>query len=98
VGIFVASTVGYLLGRGLGPAIIDTFLGAKTQKKVAEQVERYGIWAVVLARISPLISNDAISIVAGIVKMPYSKFILATAGALSRLPYLLLIWARTLTA
>jgi len=89
VGIFVASTVGYLLGRGLGPATIGKFLGAKTQKKVAEQVERYGIWAVVLARISPLISNDAISIVAGIVKMPYQKFMLATAGGI--IPLTLLI-------
>lgn len=89
VGIFVASTVGYLLGRGLGPATIGKFLGAKTQTKVAEQVERYGIWAVVLARISPIISNDVISIVAGIVKMPYSKFMLATAGGI--IPLTLLI-------
>ncbi|WP_394353947.1 TVP38/TMEM64 family protein [Adhaeribacter swui] len=88
-GIFVASTVGYLLGRGLGPATIGKFLGAKTQEKVAEQVERYGIWAVVLARISPIISNDAISIVAGIVRMPYGKFMLATAGGI--IPLTLLI-------
>ena len=89
VGIFLASTVGYLLGRGLGPATIGKFLGAKTQQKVAEQVERYGMWAVVLARISPIISNDAISIVAGIVKMPYRKFMLATAGGI--IPLTLLI-------
>ncbi|MDQ3289815.1 MAG: TVP38/TMEM64 family protein [Bacteroidota bacterium] len=89
VGIFVASTVGYLLGRGLGPATIGKFLGEKNQKKVEEQVERYGIWAVVLARISPLISNDAISIVAGIVKMPFSKFILATAAGIIPLTILI---------
>ncbi|QMU31099.1 TVP38/TMEM64 family protein [Adhaeribacter radiodurans] len=88
-GIFVASTVGYLLGLGLGPATIGKFLGAKTQAKVAEQVDRYGIWAVVLARISPVISNDAISIVAGIVKMPYSKFMLATAGGIIPLTILI---------
>jgi uncharacterized membrane protein YdjX (TVP38/TMEM64 family) len=89
VGIFVASTLGYLLGRGLGPATVGKLLGQKTQKKVEEQVERYGIWAVVLARLSPLISNDAISIVAGIARMPYRKFILATAGGI--IPLTLLI-------
>ncbi len=38
-GIFVASSVGYLLGRGLGPATIGKFLGEKNQKKVEEQVK-----------------------------------------------------------
>lgn len=88
-GIFVASTAGYFLGRGLGQATVGKLLGAKTRQKVEEQVARYGIWAVVLARISPLISNDAISIVAGLARMPYRKFMLATAAGI--IPLTLLI-------
>ena len=89
VGILVASTLGYLLGRMLRPTAMGKLLGDKIQKKVEAQVERYGIWAVVLARISPLISNDAISIVAGITRMPYQKFMLATIGGI--IPLILLI-------
>jgi uncharacterized membrane protein YdjX (TVP38/TMEM64 family) len=89
IGIFVASSLGYWVGRGLGPATIDKILGAKTEKKITEQVERYGSWAVVLARISPLISNDAISFVAGLVRMPYLRFMLATAAGI--IPLIILI-------
>ena len=89
VGIFAASTVGYLLGRWLGPTTIGKLLGEKTRQKVEEQVARYGVWAVILARISPLISNDAISIVAGVARMPYGRFMLATAAGI--IPLTLLI-------
>lgn len=82
IGIFVASSTGYFLGRSLGPATVGKLLGQKTQQKVEEQVQRYGIWAVILARISPLISNDAISIVAGLAKMPFGRFMLATAAGI----------------
>jgi uncharacterized membrane protein YdjX (TVP38/TMEM64 family) len=85
----VASSVGYGLGRALGPATVGKFLGQKTEKKVQDQVDRYGIWAIVLARISPLISNDAVSIVAGLAKMPYLRFLLATIGGI--VPLILLI-------
>ena len=89
VSVIVASSVGYWLGRALGPATVGKLLGHKTEKKVQEQVDRYGIWAVVLARISPVISNDAISIVAGMVKMPFLHFILATVVGI--IPLIILI-------
>lgn len=89
VSVLVASSVGYWLGRAVGPATVGKLLGDKTEKKVQAQVERYGIWAVVLARISPVISNDAVSIVAGLAKMPYLRFMLATIGGI--IPLIILI-------
>ena len=89
IGIFVASTIGYWLGRSVGPATVAKILGSKTEKKVREQVDRYGIWAVVLARISPMISNDAISIVAGLLGMPYLRFMVATAAGIIPLTILI---------
>ncbi|MDB5262271.1 MAG: rane protein [Adhaeribacter sp.] len=88
-GIFIASSVGYWLGRAVGPSTVSKILGGKTEQKVKEQVERYGIWAVVLARISPMISNDAISIVAGLVGMPYLRFMAATAAGIIPLTILI---------
>jgi uncharacterized membrane protein YdjX (TVP38/TMEM64 family) len=88
-GIFLASTLGYFIGRLLGKTAIYRLIGKKTSAKINEQVKRYGVWAVVIARISPFISNDAISFVAGFAKMSYLKFMLATAAGI--LPLTLLI-------
>lgn len=76
--IFIASTVGYFVGKFLNQMAIRKLIDEKKEKKIAFYVNRYGFWAVVIARLSPFLSNDAISFVAGIVKMSYWKFIGAT--------------------
>lgn len=88
-GVVLASTVGYGLGRALGESFVTRVLGAKNERKVVEQVERYGVWAVVIARISPAISNDAVSFVAGLARMGYFKFLAATVGGITPLIALL---------
>ncbi|WP_240935731.1 TVP38/TMEM64 family protein [Hymenobacter sp. HDW8] len=97
VGIVVASSVGYGLGHLLGEGFVGRLLGEKSQKKVVDQVQRYGVWAVVIARISPIISNDAVSFVAGLARMGYLKFLIATAGASCRSSRCWRIWVRTAT-
>lgn len=82
VGVVVASSVGYWLGHVLGESFVGGLLGEKNEKKVVEQVQRYGVWAVVIARISPIISNDAVSFVAGLARMGYLKFLVATVGGI----------------
>jgi uncharacterized membrane protein YdjX (TVP38/TMEM64 family) len=76
--IMSASTVGYMVGRRLGLVTVDKLIGSKTEKKIEMYVDRYGFWAVVIARISPFLSNDAISFVGGLMRMGYWKFIMAT--------------------
>ncbi|MEJ8800637.1 TVP38/TMEM64 family protein [Pontibacter sp. H249] len=87
--VLVASTIGYLLGRGVGEAGASKIIGHKTEKKVKGFVENYGLWAVIIARISPFLSNDAISIVAGLARMNYFRFIGATLAGISPLAILL---------
>ena len=53
-------------------------LGAKTENKIERFIESYGFWAVIVTRLNPILSNDAISFVGGILKMNYWKFIGAT--------------------
>jgi uncharacterized membrane protein YdjX (TVP38/TMEM64 family) len=81
-GVVVASSIGYGLGHVLGESFVGGLLGEKNEKKVVEQVKRYGVWAVVIARISPVISNDAVSFVAGLARMGYLKFLAATVGGI----------------
>ncbi|RTQ45280.1 TVP38/TMEM64 family protein [Hymenobacter gummosus] len=82
VGVLTASSLGYWIGRSLGESFIIGLLGEKTEHKVADFVERYGLGAVALARLTPIISNDAISFVAGVARMGYLKFISVTAVAI----------------
>ncbi|HEX7069555.1 MAG TPA: TVP38/TMEM64 family protein [Rhodothermales bacterium] len=88
-GMLLAATLGYGIGRGLGETVVDRLIGAKTQRTVSQVVDRYGTWAVVAARISPVLSSDAVSIVAGLSRMRFVRFIIATA--LGTLPLIVLI-------
>lgn len=89
VAVLIASSVGYMIGRYMGSSLIERLLGEKTTKKVISFIENYGFWAVVISRINPFLSNDAISFVAGILKMNFLKFISATAVGIT--PLILLI-------
>ena len=83
IGLLMAATLGYGIGRGLGVAAVDRLIGEKTERKMRDLVERYGTWAVVAARVSPALSTDAVSVVAGVTQMRFVRFILATgAGTL----------------
>jgi uncharacterized membrane protein YdjX (TVP38/TMEM64 family) len=89
IGIVAASSVGYMLGSYLGTVTVNKLIGDKTEKKIEAYVEEYGFWAVIVTRISPFLSNDAISFVGGLLRMGYLKFIGATLIGI--LPLALLI-------
>ncbi|NNE77633.1 MAG: TVP38/TMEM64 family protein [Pricia sp.] len=76
--VFSASTVGYSIGKFLGQGRVERIIGHKTETKVADFLEEYGFWAVIITRLNPFLSNDAISLVGGILRMGYWKFIGAT--------------------
>lgn len=66
-------------------------LTSDDEAKVKEWVSGFGAWGPVfivtamvaqMFRVSPFLSNDAISFVTGIGEMRYPKFILATAGGI----------------
>lgn len=78
IAVFCASSVGYFLGRYLTEGHVAKIIGRKSERKVSQFIEDYGFWAVVITRINPFLSNDAISFVAGILKMGYWRFMAAT--------------------
>ena len=78
VAVFSASSVGYFIGRYFGPVIVEKLIGHKNEKKISDFIDDYGFWAVIVTRLNPFLSNDAISFVAGILQMGYWKFIGAT--------------------
>jgi uncharacterized membrane protein YdjX (TVP38/TMEM64 family) len=83
VGVLIASTVGYWLGHTFGQPVVQRLLSQKSSQKVADFVEEYGLGAVALARLTPVVSNDAMSFVAGVAPtMNYLRFIGVTAVAI----------------
>ncbi len=89
VAIFLASSIGYFIGRYFGPVIVEKMIGYKTYKKIGSFIADYGFWTVVVVRLSPFLSNDAISFVGGVLKMGYWRFIGATMLGIT--PLILLI-------
>lgn len=89
VAILTASTVGYALGRSLSEESMERLVGRKTVKKITTEANRYGLWAVVIARLSPFLSNDAISFIAGILRLGFWQYLLATVAGI--LPLALMI-------
>lgn len=87
--IFAASSVAYFIGTYLGEYTVKRLVGEKSQNKVEGYVERYGLWAVFIARISPIISNDAISLIAGLLNLSYLKFMGATMAGIIPLTILI---------
>ena len=77
--VLVASSIAYYIGWHTGQAVVDKLIGKKAEEKMNHYIQTYGAWAIVLFRVSPFLSNDAISFAAGIGEMRYLKFILATA-------------------
>lgn len=89
VAIYIASSIGYFIGRYFGPVIVKKLIGKRTHKKISEFIDEYGFWTVIVVRLSPFLSNDAISFVGGVLKMGYWRFMGATMLGIS--PLILLI-------
>ena len=77
-GAILAALLGYGLARALGPVLVDRFVTPQIRKVVEGAVERYGPWAIIALRLSPLVPSDSVSFMAGLVKMKPVPFLLAT--------------------
>lgn len=88
VGVFSSSSLGYFIGKKLGPRAIDRFVSEKTQNKIQVFIERYGVKAVMIFRMSS-ISTDSLGFVAGILEMNYKRYIIATLVGI--MPVMILI-------
>jgi uncharacterized membrane protein YdjX (TVP38/TMEM64 family) len=82
-----------MIGKYLGPVTVHKLMNEKVRRKTSEFIKRYGVTAIAITRISSL-SNDSLSIVAGLLKMNYRKYILATLAGITPLIILLAIYGK----
>ncbi|WP_052326715.1 TVP38/TMEM64 family protein [Deinococcus peraridilitoris] len=88
-GLLLACAFGYWIGRTFGQVAVDRFVKPRTARSVQDFVERYGAWAIVAARFSPLFPADAVSFVAGLSRLGFRRYLLASA--VGTLPVTLLL-------
>jgi uncharacterized membrane protein YdjX (TVP38/TMEM64 family) len=92
-GITVAAVAAYWIGRGLGEKVLSNLLGDKTERKMDKFLNNYGTGAVALFRLSPFLSNDGISLVAGMLKMRFWNFLLGTLAGITPLAIALALFS-----
>lgn len=83
--IYAASSAGYFIGRAFGSVTVEKILGSKARTKSTIFLEKYGFWAIFITRLNPFLSNDVVSIVGGMIKMDYWKFIAASLAGIAPL-------------
>ncbi|WP_027065572.1 TVP38/TMEM64 family protein [Maribacter sp. Hel_I_7] len=94
--VYGASTVGYFIGSYFGDTIVKRIIGKKSEKKVASFLDDYGFWAVIVTRLNPFLSNDAISFVGGLLRMGYWKFMVATLVGIAPLTAFIAIFGKSI--
>ncbi|MGB5977193.1 MAG: VTT domain-containing protein, partial [Cyclobacteriaceae bacterium] len=87
--VAIASTIGYFIGEYFSDLFIVKLIGRKTEKKLKLYLDEYGSKAVFIFRLAPMLSNDAISFVAGVGNLSYIKFITATLAGIIPLAVLI---------
>lgn len=91
IGVFASSSLGYFIGKKLGPRAIDRFISQRIQNRIQVFIERYGMKAVAIFRLST-ISADSLGFVAGILEMNYKRYIVATMCGVTPLIILVAIY------
>lgn len=82
-GAIVAAILGYGIARVFGDVLQDKFVTPKLREIIAHNVGKYGAWAILALRLSPLIPSDGVSFVAGLVRMNFLPFLGGTVGGVT---------------
>ena len=82
-GAIIAALLGYGIGLVFGSSISERFVTPSLRNLIEGNVQRYGAWAILALRLSPLVPSDGVSFVAGLVRMRLLPFALATIAGVT---------------
>jgi|YelNatPaOPRAMG01_1025707.scaffolds.fasta_scaffold17491_6 uncharacterized membrane protein YdjX (TVP38/TMEM64 family) len=77
-GMMVGAAVNYLISLKAGRPIVERLTDPETISKLQVYVDKYGAPSVLILRLIPVISFDAVSYLAGLAKIPFVQFIVLT--------------------
>jgi uncharacterized membrane protein YdjX (TVP38/TMEM64 family) len=78
LGMCAGAILGYVMGRTAGKRILQRAMSEKELARASGLIYRYGSLAVILSRPIPVLAETGV-VAAGIAKMPFSKFLVASA-------------------
>lgn len=78
VGAAFGASLCFYLGRRLGRPFAIRMVGEEGLREVDSMASGKGFYAILVARLLPLISFDVVSYGAGLTRMPFAAFLLAT--------------------
>lgn len=79
----LAAAISFGIAHALGRTPIEALLGQRSLGAADKWFVRYGAHAVFIARLVPVVSFDAISYAAGLTRMSFFKFLLATVAGMT---------------
>ena len=74
----VGAALCFLLARGLGRDVVEKFAGKGALASVEQYFEKYGTKTILVCRLLPFVSFDAVSYFAGLTPMKFLPFFIAT--------------------
>lgn len=74
----LAATISFGIAHALGRAPVEAMIGKRSLGSADKWFVKYGAYAVLVFRLIPVVSFDAISYAAGLTRMSFFKFLLAT--------------------
>lgn len=77
-GAMIGATICYYLARWFGRPLVEKMVGGKTLNLTDKFFDRYGKYAVIIARLIPVVPFDPISYAAGLTNMSLGSFLFAT--------------------
>jgi uncharacterized membrane protein YdjX (TVP38/TMEM64 family) len=78
-GATLAAAISFWLARALGRVPVEALVGKAGLESADRWFERWGAYAVLIARLVPILSFDVISFAAGLTRMRFWGFLVATA-------------------
>lgn len=75
----LAAAISFGIARAVGRAPVEALVGRESLGSADGWFERYGAYAVLVARLIPFVSFDAISYAAGLTRMGFWRFLGATS-------------------
>lgn len=74
----LAAAISFGIAHALGRTLVEAMVGKQSLGTADRWFVRYGAYAVLVARLIPVVSFDAISYAAGLTRMSFLRFLLAT--------------------
>lgn len=75
----LAAAISFWLARALGRGPVEALVGKAGLESADRWFERWGVYTVLIARLVPILSFDVISFAAGLTRMGFWGFLVATA-------------------